>query len=199
MNYNENFSVENDIFKGLFENHPSKLASIFFSFFTSPVNICLAYGIIWFEMNGTGNGNGRTLVNKLISSLCFSGILYFIFGQYGDMVRYVYGPVPSNVCFVQIVLKNAISSQIILYLTACSVIKYIFIFWIKNPAAVDDGFWSRLLSSWIIGFSFIFNFVLFFLPGRQPLFFYICADIDPRPDQLLPRRESLQLVTGSLT
>lgn len=112
----------------------------------------------------------------------------YIFGQYGDLVRYIIGPIPSIVCFGQVVMKNAISTQIILYISASPLIKYIFIFWIKNPAAVDDGFWSRFLTLWINGFSFVFNFVIFFLPGRQPLFFYICANTDPRQDQLLPKK-----------
>ena len=76
MDENKTVSYENDLYKGLFENHPSKVASIFFSLFTSPLNMCLAYGVIWFEKNG--NGNGRTLVNKMTSSLCFSGILYYL-------------------------------------------------------------------------------------------------------------------------
>ena len=183
-----NVSDDKDIFRGLFADHPSKISSIFFSFFTSPINIFLAYGVIWYEKNGSGNG--RTLVNKMISSLCFSGILYFLFGQYGDMARYLFGPIPSNICLGQVVMKNAISSQIILYISTCSVIKYIFIFWIKNPAGVDDGFWSKFLTLWISGFSFVFNFVIFFLPGRQPLFFYICANIDPKIDQSLPKKLS---------
>jgi len=61
-----------------------------------------------------------------------------------------------------------------------------FIFWLKNPAGINDDFWSLFLTIWIAGFTYIFFFVKFFLPGRKPLPFYICGNIDPKYDWTLP-------------
>jgi hypothetical protein len=58
-----NNMTEGNVFEGLFANHGSKIVSILFSVFTAPINIAMAYGVIWFETYGTGNR--RTLVNKM--------------------------------------------------------------------------------------------------------------------------------------
>jgi len=63
MSSNVTYVSEAIVFEGLFANHGSKICAILFSIFTSPINIVMAYGVIWFETYGTGNK--RTLVNKM--------------------------------------------------------------------------------------------------------------------------------------
>jgi hypothetical protein len=46
-------SNASDLFSGLFDHHPSKLTSIAFSVVASPVNIVLAFGVVWFEKYAT--------------------------------------------------------------------------------------------------------------------------------------------------
>ena len=80
-----------------------------------------------------------------------------------------------------------------MFLNAIAISKFIFIFCLKNPAAVDDDFWSVFISIWSIGFSFIFNFCRFMQQRQQIIYYYICADVDPTEDQHLPEKTNTQL------
>jgi len=60
-----------------------------------------------------------------------------------------------------------LKTQAILFYDGIVVVRYIFIFWLKNPMAVNDDFWSRFLNAWILGLSAIVNFVYGFLPGTN--------------------------------
>ena len=58
--------------------------------------------------------------------------------------------------------------------------RYVFIFHLKNPARFQDDFWHLFLNIWIVGFGLVSQFVFVYLPGQQPINFYICAGLDPR-------------------
>jgi hypothetical protein len=131
--------------------------------------------------------NKRSLANKLLSSTCWS-LIYGLIVCSLYIIRYIAGPLPSQMCFINAIAKNAVKTQIILFYDAILVTRYVFIFWIKNPGGVDDDFWCRFLSMWIVGFSTLLNFVIHCLPLKQPMFYFLCADIDPQLGSPMPRR-----------
>ncbi len=53
--------------------------------------------------------------------------------------------------------------------------RYFFIFKLKNPAAFHDDFWSCFFNIWIVGFSAITEIILYRLPGRYTIYFYVCT------------------------
>ena len=59
---------------------------------------------------------------------------------------------------------------------------YFFIFWLKNPASLDDDFWGTIIGIYAAVFSLIANTTLMLVPQRYSIFYYACADLDPRPD-----------------
>jgi hypothetical protein len=59
------------------------------------------------------------------------------------MVRYVGGPLPSSLCVLQLHVRNAILTQLMLILDAIVLSRATFIFCLKNPAAFNDDFWCR--------------------------------------------------------
>ena len=71
-NYNNTFDTDSneDFFKGLFENRPAKISALIFNVFGACVLLPLMFGIIWYE--NFGSDNKRTLLNKLVASLCWS-------------------------------------------------------------------------------------------------------------------------------
>jgi len=77
-------------------------------------------------------------------------------------------------------------TQCFLYFDAISIIKYLFIFWLKNPAAFQDEFWIIFINTWIKGFSFIFNFIWFYTAEHQIINYYICTGKDPTEDLKKP-------------
>ena len=169
-------------FCGAFENNLYKVPSIIFASVLTPICVICLYAIIWFEKFGTDHK--RTLTNKLHSSLCWT-LIYGIMICAIDIIRYVTGPMPRPLCFFVVVAKNAIKNQGVLIYDAILITRYVFIFWLKNPGGVKDDFWSLFLSTWITGFSILLNFVIYSLPIRQPMYYYVCADIDPHSDSNL--------------
>jgi hypothetical protein len=174
-----NCSESEKYFCGTFENNEFKIISIVFASLFTPACVILLYGIIWFEKFGTDCK--RTLTNKLLSSICWT-LIYGLVVCSLDIIRYVIGPLPRQMCFITVIVKNAIKTQIVLFYDAILVTRYVFIFWIKNPGGVDDDFWCRFLSIWIVGFSTLLNYVIYSLPVKQPMFYFLCADIDPQLD-----------------
>jgi len=162
-----------------FENNAYKTISIIFATVSMPVCTVLLYGIIWYER--FGSDNKRTLANKLFSILCWSSICALLVSSL-DIVRYVVGPLPGYVCFLAVIARNVIRTQILLLYDAVLVTRYVFIFWIKNPGGVDDDFWCLFLSIMVIGLSTIMNFVIYTLPVKRPMFYFVCADTDPHLD-----------------
>jgi hypothetical protein len=179
MTSSQNCSDTEKNFCVAFENNAYKNISIIFTTVSMPVCIVLFYGIIWFER--FGSDNKRTLANKLFSMLCWSTICALLVCA-TDIVRYVVGPLPGYVCFIAVIARNAIRTQMVLFYDAILVTRYIFIFWIKNPGGVDDDFWCMFLSFIIISLSTIINFVIYTLPVKRPMFYFVCADTDPQLD-----------------
>jgi hypothetical protein len=176
--------LNDDPFRGLFENRPSRILSLIFSSVSIPIICWLFYGIIWYERFGTDNK--RTLMNKLVAANCWSFIQTFLFCQTLETLTSMFGPFNEHVCFFLLVSKNALKTQFLLFFDSNIVVQYLFIFWIKNPAAVQDDFWSDFVSIWISGLTYIFNFSKFFIAHRLPMNYYACARIIPDIDWSLP-------------
>jgi len=196
LDFNLPYNTSNEtIFSGMFKNRPSKIAAISISAFLLLANIVIWYGAIWFEH--FGSDHKRTLVNKMFTSLCWTAIAGFLISS-TDIVRYTVGPFPWQVCYIQIYIKNILKTQCLLFYDSMALTRYIFIFWLKNPIAVDDGFWSLFVSCWIILSSMIINFVHGFLPGPQPLPYYTCGDLDPTSDLQLPKKKEGYILFASV-
>ena len=174
-----NLEDKDKCYKELYETNPTKIILVILSVVFNVINIALPYGIIWYEHYGTDNK--RTLVNKLVSLICRILIQWFIFCQPSDIIRYTFGPLPTIACAFQQIVKSSLKFQILLCFDALQITKFILIFVLKNPSAVQDDFWSIILSIWIVGVSTIQSFITFFVHGRKPLNYYTCADVDMIP------------------
>ena len=85
--------------------------------------------------------------------------------QLSELPRYFLGPQPATFCLLQSVIKNSLKWQLLLLLDSVIIVRYIFIFWLKNPGAVNEDFWTTFANGQVIGISLVTNFVIFFLPG----------------------------------
>ena len=75
-----------------------------------------------------------------------------------------------------------------LFYDAITVSLYIFIFWLKNPTAVEDSFWNLFINIWIVTGCTIYATVYSLMPSRQVPYFYICSGIEPSDDTGLPEK-----------
>ena len=111
--------------------------------------------------------------------LCWTCFEWFLIVQVVDVLRYTRGPFPEWICSIQLFVKNGIFIQQMLLMTATILTRYVFIFWLKNPIAFNDDFWSVFFNIWIFGFSAITEFVSSRLPGKDQIYFNICTGTDP--------------------
>ncbi len=45
----------------------------------------------------------------------------------------MFGPFPESVCYLEIVLRSSLTMQGILYLDSIFIVRYLFVFHLKNP------------------------------------------------------------------
>jgi len=177
------FKQDSDFFAGVFELDGVRIVLILFSTITSFLLIPFITGIIVFECT---NSDHR-IFSRFITSMGVSYIIYSILVVMPDIFRYTFGPLNENFCFWHYILKSTLSLQHILIYDAISIIRYIFIFRMKNPTLFQDAFWIFFIITAIFIFSLTSQFVFTFTPGRQPLVYYMCSGIDPRANLASPK------------
>ena len=155
---------KSDFFSGLFEKHPAIIIGVIFTIMSSLFNIPLLLSVIWHEKFGTDKK--RTVLNKLVASVCWSAIFSGLFGQLPEIIRYCFGPLPTTICYMHFVFKNIFAVQMILLYDAITIMRYLFIFWLKNPFCFCDDFWTTYLNIWILSFSLISQITHAILPGN---------------------------------
>ena len=104
-----NVTGSKDFFEPAFRNVPLKLTIICATLAMVIFQILSGYGIIWYEKYGSDKK--RILVNRLLTSLCWTGIVVDIMVTPLDMLRYFYGPLPVQLCYFQLILKNVLNVQ----------------------------------------------------------------------------------------
>ena len=176
-NSNWKFSDNSDFFASVYSNTPLKTVSIIFCIILSILIGCAGYGIIWYEKFGTDLK--RTLINRLLSSLCWNGIAYLILVLPLDVARYFVGPFNTKFCLVILLVKYVLNSHTSLFLLAVAISRYLYIFYLKNPAQFQDPFWQMFVNIWIVSCSILSQFAFVILPGRQPTSFYLCSGQEP--------------------
>jgi hypothetical protein len=184
--------ADGDFFKGLFENRPTKIISALFSALFAIIILPLLYTIVWFEKNGSNQK--RTLLDKLVSTVCWTCIGWYLIIQNIDLIRYFSGPLSDGLCIFQLYFKNAIFCQFIFIFAAIAVARYVFIFHLKNPAAFNDDFWSWFINIWTIFSSVFLQIFMALLPGRRTLYFYICSGRNPSLDQNIPLKNFTYII-----
>ena len=175
---------ETNCFDRLDSINPFKIAYI------SSTVICIICAVpafstvIWFEKYGSDKK--RTVINKLISTICYIGIFANVFVQGAFVSRFAFGPLPPLACFWICLSKRICICAGLLIFDSISGIRFMFIFCLKNPAAFNDDFWHVFISSWCILMSFNFQILRATIPGSQLVDYNICTGEDPTTVFLLP-------------
>lgn len=133
----------------------------------------VVYSIIWYEKYGANNRH--TIINQVLSAICWNILLFFLAAQMITVVRYIYGPLHSSLCSFALFTKRYTLTSALVFLNAISIVRYIFIFWLKNVLVFHDDFWFRFLVLWTQFFSLLFQLVFMLLPGKKPFGFNFCT------------------------
>jgi hypothetical protein len=133
------------------------------------------------------------LTNKLVSMICWNGIVGVPIIYLSDTLMFFLAPLSRETCFFIGLYRFVMKSNLMMFLNAIVISKFAFIFCLKNPAAIDDDFWSLFITIWSVGFSFTFNVSRFLQRRRQMIYYYICVDVDPAEDGGLPEMTCTQI------
>ena len=161
-----------------------KEASVGFVLTSGLVIVSALCFIIWFEK--FGSDKKRTLINKLASAFCWNGIVWCLVVQSFYTARFLFGPLAPRLCFWIVLLRKCVTVNIGMTMNAITATRYVFIFWLKNPAAFNDDFWCVFANVWVVLFSFVSQFPRVMAPGRQLVEVDLCSGQDPTTNSSLP-------------
>jgi len=170
-------NVSADYFNGLFEPRPSKVLFMSLSFILMLVSTVMCYSVVWYERYGIDAK--QTILNKLFSLLCWTGIEFIILVNLPSWVRCLYGPMPASICWLQLMSRNWLMTKILLLRTGMVLARYACIFWIKNPSAFCDEFWKQFINIWVYIVSIVPHLVHYCLHVDLPVGYFICTGEKP--------------------
>lgn len=162
-----------DSFPALMDNNLPKVVGCVLSAVNVVVAPPLLYFIVWFER--FGNDLKRTLVNMLTSVICCTFIFYLLTCQSLEVLRFSFGPLPPAVCCFQNLIKCSVLCVAFLLTDAIICARYVYIFWLKNPASFHDSFWCCFVTTWIYGTATVLMLAVSFLTDSQTMGFFICS------------------------
>jgi len=160
----------------LFENHSVKIVGILYSIIVTSLTALVFSSIISYEHN---HYRYRTLINQLLTKLAIIGLLFCILVQLPNTLLYICGPLPWYICYPQIILLPILTAALVLLTNAITVVRYFFIFWVKNPTSLQDDFWAEFIFIWALLAGFLGNLVFFLFPGKNPNMLFICMGTAP--------------------
>jgi hypothetical protein len=93
--------------------------------------------------------------------------------------RYLFGSLPALACHFNYFLKLVLTTQAMIFLDCMMMTRYILIFWLKNPAAFRDEFWSLYINLCVVTFSWVSQIVFDVMLGHATYHIYICTGLPP--------------------
>ena len=170
-------SNSSDFFADAYQDGPFKSVAISITILSIFIIVPSGYGIIWYEKYGVDQK--KNLINRILTSACWTGIDLYLVALPFDIVRYVYGPLPETLCLFHFMHKNAISILVLLFCDFVTLSRYFYMFHISDPIEFKTEFWHTFINTWVICCGFLSSFVFAFLPGQQPVFYYLCTGQKP--------------------
>ena len=164
-------STNGNIFDSVYETRASKVIGIVISMINIGIVSPAIYFIIWYEkyeINGI-----RSLINQFASSGCWLLVVFNSLIQPAEVLLALRGQNFQPVCFVHAMLKNTLAMHYSCQASLMSIIRYLYIFVFKNPSGLYDDFWCFYINLVIAFLLTMSQFIYYFLPGRNPYFYYI--------------------------
>ena len=158
-------------YENVYGNHTSKLLCLGFHILTSIITSPILYMIIKYEQNL----NYRTLTNQMVSSVMWNALAYNLVVSPLTLLFYIISPINSKIiCRIYHISFSVITFRPILLLDAMVLIRYLFIFHLKNPTAVQDDFWNFWINIWTFIFCLLSEIVIKTLPTTDNPRITIC-------------------------
>ena len=115
-------STSGDYFGGLFEHRLRKVLIMSLSIILNIVSVTLCYSVVWYEKYGLDAK--QTMLNRLFSLICWTGIEQLMFVTFPEWLRFMSGPVPKFPCWFHLIIKNGLMAKLILLYTGLIITRY---------------------------------------------------------------------------
>jgi hypothetical protein len=160
-----NVTLDNsqDFFEEVYRFRLSNCLGIATNIIFGPITILLLCGISWYEKNASDARN--TILNKLLTLGSECVVCYGILVQIPEVFRYLYGPFPLWFCRCHLFVKNVILLHCWCFLTSLTVLRFCFIFVLKNPGRFNDDFWMCFIKTTFPVLCILANLAHNFVPG----------------------------------
>ncbi len=112
----------------------------------------------------------RYFINLIFSLNCWTGIEFCIVIQNIEIFFVYFGPHSKIVLLLQINNSWCSHCRDYAFLDTISLSRYIFIFWLKNPANLDDEFWGTFGSKGYLTYQILFS--IFWLNISKSIIIY---------------------------
>ena len=175
-----NTNIENDFFKDVFSYENLSATKICIFALGVLIGFIGAIGIIWYERHGINRF--RTVINQMVATGAWC-LLFDLIICICDSFRFLNGPYGLMFCDIETFLKNALWSFQLITLDVILILRYIFIFYVKNFTDIKDDVLALILKLSILIVAIWASVVKRFTPGRLPLNYYLCAGINPDENQ----------------
>ena len=175
---NETRLAEAALFSNIYSQDLYMGLAAAFSFINFFVLTPLLYIIIWYEQYGSDHP--RTLLNQLVTSLCWNGILHNLISIPAEIALDLCGPLSQNFCSFHFIIKNSLICHLTFMINFIILVKYISIFMLNNPTEILSDLWCFYLNILSFVFSIVSQIVFILLPGINPIGIYICNGLNPR-------------------
>ena len=160
----------------MFEFQAPLCFGILFAILGSLFCLILLLSLIHFERNH----HFRTLIDQLITSMYWNGILWIFTLQVSTTILYILGPFPTFLCAVDVIYRNVYTMQVLFFLDFIILCRYIFIFHLKNPTALPEDFWKIFINIFSITFSIFSQIVNFSISVKHGTAYYVCLGYFPK-------------------
>ena len=170
-----------DYFEKLFTSDLLKVANIATFFVASITGLLLLGGIIWYEKNG--RFRYRTVVNQLFSTFAWTLVWGILLIYIPVGIRHMTGPLSETFCYIFAPLRYFLLNCVLLTFNAITLVRYIFIFKMRNFAVINDDFVTRCLVLSILVMSGWSTIVTELSPGEPRFQYFICAGMDPNQNK----------------
>jgi hypothetical protein len=139
----------------------------------------LLYSVVWYERH-SADIRYRTIINQLLSRLCFIDILACLIAQSSYLIILACGPFHVNYCDFTVLVGRFFYFVCISIIVARQIIRYLYIFKWKHVACLNDDFLAAFITLYLVAFGFVFSMTTFILGyHNEDLDFHICTGNNP--------------------
>ena len=174
----ENFDPKH-YFDGFYRWDVTKYISVIWQFVIIAICPVLLYSVVWYERH-SADLRYRTIINRLLSRLCFIDIVACIVAQSSYLIIFIFGPLEVNYCNFIVMVARFFYVVCISIITLRQIVRYLYIFKWKYVACLNDDFLAEFITLYLFVFGFTFSFATFVLGyHNEDLDFHICTGNNP--------------------